>query len=162
MADDLSDSLDSLRFLVARPGTFSQFYPETTDEMVLQTLIDGLAEAHLMGLLMDTTSDEDGILNPPLASGQLALVLLFSAVRFLRSELINRNTTVRYKAGSAEYETSQGVNLLRDLLASLQKQLDKLIDNAEVAGGSAIFYMADQYLARVCCDWHPGQNEHGW
>lgn len=162
MADDLNDSLDSLRFLVARPGTFATFYPETTDDMILRTLVDGFAEAHLEGLLLDYDCDEDGILTPDLNRGQVALVVLFAAVRFLRSELINRNTSVRYKAGSAEYETAQGIQLLRDLLASLQAQKDRLVDLVDAYGGARAFYMADQYLTRVVADYQPAHIVSGW
>jgi hypothetical protein len=80
MADDLSDSLDSLRYAVARPGTFTTNYPETTDDMLLQTLMDGFAEAQLMGLLGTYSVDEDGFVSPALTGGQVALVVLFAAV----------------------------------------------------------------------------------
>ncbi len=160
--EDLADATDSLRFLVARPGTFTDFYPETNDDMLVQMLMDGLAETHLEGLLLDYTSDSDGLLTPALSSGQSALVVLFAAVRFLRAELINRNTSVTYKAGSAEYSTAQGVQLLRDLLNSLSAQKDRLIAAAGSGGGASAFYMADQYLTRVVADWAPVHLVSGW
>jgi hypothetical protein len=152
MADDLSDSLDSLRYAVARPGTFTTNYPETTDDMLLQTLMDGFAEAQLMGLLGTYSVDEDGFVSPALTGGQVALVVLFAAVRFLRSELINRNTSVVYEAGSTHYETTQATNILRDILKALQVQKDAVTDalaNGGTTGGAQAFYMADQYLARL-------------
>jgi hypothetical protein len=149
MADDLSDSLDSLRYLVARPGTFTTFYPETTDDMLLQVLVDGMAEAHLEGLLLDYESDEDGILTPALSSGQVALVTLFASIRFLRAELINRNTSVVYQAGSARYETTQATNILRDILKGLIAQKDRITEVGASSGAGAAFYMADQYLTRA-------------
>lgn len=153
--DELGEATDSLRYLVARPGTFSDFYPETTDDHLLQVLIDGMAECQLMGLLLDNASDADGILTPALTSGQAAMVTLFGAVRFLRAELINRNTSVVYEAGSAHYETTQATNILRDILKALQTQKDKVIALlGGGSGGAAAFYMADQYLARVAWDWN--------
>ncbi len=149
MANDLGDSLDSLRFLVARPGMFASFYPETTEDMLLQVLIDGMAEAHLELLLLDYESDEDGLLTPDMSSGQVALVVLFAAIRFLRAELINRTTQVVYKAGSAHYETTQATNILRDILKGLLAQRDRVIQAAATSGAGAAFYMADQYLARI-------------
>lgn len=160
--DDLADATDSLRFLVARPGTFDDLYPETTDDMLIQVLMDGLAEAHLEGLLLTYLSDIDGLLTPALDSGQAALVILFAAIRFLTAELLNRNLSVRYKAGSAEYETSQSSNLLRDLLRRLQDQKDRLIAAVDVYGGARAFYMADQYLTRVVADWAPVHLVSGW
>jgi hypothetical protein len=162
MADDLSESLDSLRFLVARPGTFAALYPETTDDMLLQVMIDAMAEAHLEGLLLTYESDIDGLLTPALDSGQIALVILFAAVRFLTAELLNRNISVRYKAGPAEYETAQSSTLLRDLLRRLQDQKDRLIAAVDVYGGARAFYMADQYLTRVVADWAPVHLVSGW
>jgi hypothetical protein len=116
MADDLSDSLDSLRYLVARPGTFTTFYPETTDDMLVSVLVDALAEAHLEGCCWTLPATRTASSPRPWPSGQVALVVLFAAVRFLRGELINRNTSVTYKAGSADYETTQATNILRDIL----------------------------------------------
>jgi hypothetical protein len=148
--EDLSDAVASLQYLVARPGTFSTFYPETTDDMVVSVLVDALAECHLEGLLLDTTSDEDGFMTPALADGQVALVVLFAAVRFLRGELINRNTAVTYKAGSAEYTTSQSTNILRDILAGLLAQRASVIAaiGTTLGGAGTAFAMADQFLIR--------------
>lgn len=148
--EELADAVDSLRYLVARPGTFEQFYPETTEDMVISVLVDALAEAHLEGLLLDYDADEDGVLTPSLTQGQVALVVLFGAVRFLRAELLNRNTSVTYKAGSAVYETTQSTNILRDILKGLLAQRDRAVELSGTSGGAAAaFYMADQYLARV-------------
>ena len=152
--EELADATDSLRYLVARPGTFSDFYPETTDDMLIRVLVDGMAEAQLMGLLLDYDSDEDGILTPALSSGQAAMVTIFAAVRFLRAELINRNTQVVYEAGSTHYETTQATNILRDILKGLVNQKDAVIALIGAGtGGASAFYMADQYLARVVHDW---------
>ena len=147
--EELADAVDSLRYAVARPGTFSDFYPETTDDMLLAVLIDGMAECQLEGLLLDYSTDEDGILTPALSSGQAAMVTLFAALRFLRSELMNRNTSVAYKAGSASYETTQATNILRDIMKALQAQKDRVVDLGGASGASSAFYMADQFLARL-------------
>ena len=147
--EELADAVDSLKYLVARPGTFGTLFPETTDDMLAALLLDGFAEAQLMGLLSDHVADEDGIVSPEIDSGQAALVTIFAAVRFLRAELINRNFEVTYKAGSAEYHTVQSSTLLRDILASLEGQKKTVIDTGMLAGVSSAFYMADQYLARA-------------
>jgi hypothetical protein len=152
---DLSDSLDSLRYLIATPGTFTAAYPNTTDDMLLQVMMDGFAEAQLERIIPATyTMDEDGIVTPALTGGQIALVAIFASVRFLRVAFLNLNTAVTYKAGSAEYHTEQSGALLRDILADLRAQKDRLIAAAEGGTGSnagnVAFFMADQYLARVC------------
>lgn len=147
--EELAEAVDSLRYLVARPGTFSDFYPETTEDMLIAVLVDGMAEAHLEGLLLDNDVDADGILTPALSSGQGALVVLFAAVRFLRSELINRYTQVVYEAGSAHYETTQATNILRDILKGLLAQKDRVTQAGASSGAGSAFLMADQYLHRV-------------
>lgn len=166
MADDLNDAIDSLRYMVARPGMFATLYPETTDDMILQVLLDGMAEAQMMGLLLQNTYTEDGFVSPSLAPGQVALVTLFAGVRFMRAELLNRNTSVVYEAGSAHYETTQATNILRDILKALETQKGTI--TAQLAtGGTAFagtaFYMADQYLARVWDSYHhAGDVAVGW
>lgn len=154
---DLGESLDSLRYLVAIPGTFSTAYPDTTDDMLLQVLMDGFAETQLMGLMKDHQVDTDGIVTPRLGGGQLSMVLIFAAVRFMRTVLLNTNTAVTYKAGSAEYHTENSASLLRDILADLAAQKKAIL--ALLGGGSsgaAAFFMADQYLNRVVWDYEPG------
>jgi hypothetical protein len=161
MTAEMADLVESLRYLVARPGTFEQFYPETTDDALISCLCDGLAEAHLEGLLMAYDCDENGIVSPALSSGRAAVVVLFAGLRFIRSELLNRSEAVVYKAGSAVYEATQSTNILRDIMKALQAQKDRIV--AKFAdggtGGSSAFYMADQYLARVRCD---GYDLPGW
>jgi hypothetical protein len=149
--EDLSEATESLKNLVARPGTFEIFYPETTDDMLAAVLMDGFAETQLEGLMADYAMDDDGFVTPEISRGQAALVALYAAVRFLRAELINRNTNEVYKAGSASYEYTQATNILRDILKGLLSQKDR-VTAAIGAGGpgaaGAAFFMADQYLAR--------------
>lgn len=152
---DLSESLDSLRYLVAVPGGFDASFPDTTEDMLLQVMADAFAEAQLMGVLTKFEIDEDGIVTPGLSSGQSALVALFAGVRLMRATLINTPMSVTYKAGSAEYSTTQSSSVLRDILAELTAQkkaiLDALADgDYGLLGGAKAFYMADQYLARAC------------
>lgn len=152
--DELADAVDSLKNLVARPGTFASWYPETTDDMVLAVLVDGLAECHLMGLLLDFESDDGGSIDADLSSGQGSMVVLFAAVRFMRAELFNRNTSVVYAAGTARYETTQATNILRDILKALEAQKNAIIEAIGSAGGQSEigFFMADQYLSRAVWD----------
>jgi hypothetical protein len=166
MADDLNDAIDSLRYMVARPGLFETLYPETTEDMLLQVLLDGMAEAQMTGLLLDHSYTDDGYISPPLSAGQTALVTLYAAVRFIRAELLNRNTSVVYAAGSARYETVQATNILRDILSALSKQKDAIsakLEQGGTASAGTAFYMADQYLARLWDSYHhAGEVAAGW
>lgn len=163
--DDLSESIASLRDLVATPGTFATFYPDTTAEDLLRVLEDALAECQLERMLRGH-SVEDGYVTPALSQGQVALVVIFAAVRFMRASLLNANASVTYKAGSAEYSTSTSASLLKAILDDLKAQKDRLIDAAAggdgPGAGNVAFYMADQYLARVCADWSPQPVACGW
>lgn len=161
MADtdtDLSESVTSFEYLVAVPGTFAATYPDTTDDMVTQVLMDAFAEAQLMGLLGTFAMDDGGVVTPALSNGQVALVVIFAAIRFMRIALGNASTSVTYKAGSAEYATSTSALLLRDILSDLNAQKNAIIatlsSGGTVAAGQA-FYMADQFLARVAWDFYP-------
>lgn len=163
--DDLSESIASLRDLVATPGTFASAYPDTTKDDLLRVLEDAFAECQLEKMLR-RHSVEDGYVTPSLTQGEVALVLIFAAVRFMRASLLNANASVTYKAGSAEYSTTTSATLLKAILDDLKAQKDRLIDLAEQGdgpdAGNAAFYMADQYLARVCADWNPMPVSCGW
>ncbi len=162
--DDLSGAVDGLKHLMARPGTFETFFPETTDDMVLAVLVDAAAECHMEGLLLDYDISEDGFASPELSGGQVALISIFAAVRFLRAELINRNTNEVYEAGSAHYEFTQATNILRDILKGLIAQKERAIAAGATGAidAAAAFFMADQYLARVCADAYPQTVHVGW
>lgn len=155
--DDLSESIASLRDLVATPGTFASIYPDTTKDDLIRVLADAFAECQLEGMLLKHSVDPDGYVDPPINQGELAMVIIFAAVRFMRASLLNANASVTYKAGSAEYSTSTSATLLKAILDDLKAQKDRLIDLADQSGGpdsgNVAFYMADQYLARVCSDW---------
>lgn len=155
--DDLSELTTSVRNIVARPGTFTGSFPETTDDDIIAVLLDALGEAHLEGLLLFVDADEDGMLDVDITRAQGALLVLLAGVRFLRTILLNTSSHVRYEAGPAVYEQDKSTNLLRDILADLIAQktrvLDQLKDEAEGPNAQArAFYLADQYLIRVCTD----------
>jgi hypothetical protein len=161
---DLSESLDSLRYLVAVPGTFASVYPDTTEDMLLQILRDGFAEAQLMGLFSSYTIDEDGIVEPGLSGGEIALVVLFSAIRLIRVAMLNSTSSVTYKAGSAEYATTTSATLLKDILDDLKAQKNAviaLLSSGGTAQAGEAFAMADQFLIRVLDDWYYGPAYEG-
>ncbi len=160
-ATDLSEYLDSLRYLVAVPGGFSASFPDTTEDMLAQVMADAFAEAQLMGLFKNYELDED-IVTPELSGAQLSLVSLFAGIRLMRSTLINTPMSVTYKAGSAEYSRQQSSSVLRDILADLaaqKKAILALLGSGGTAQAGAAFYMADQYLARL---WDDAPVSVGW
>jgi hypothetical protein len=129
--DDLTDLADSVRNLVARPGTFETLFPETSEEMLTSLLLDGLLD-------QDITHAEG------------SLVALFAGIRLLRAELINRVMHARYEAGSAVYEEDYNVTLYNQILKDLAAQKDRIVKDQVAGAGNyeGAFSMADQYVHR--------------
>lgn len=147
--DDLTELIPTLQNHVARPGTFATLFPETTDDMLTQCLLDGLAEVQLEGLLLNVDYDGDGMLDPEITNAQGALIALFAAIRLLRAELMNRVMHRRYQAGTAIFEEDYNVTLYNTILAQLVAQKDRVTaDIIDGRTGDSIFEMADQFVRR--------------
>lgn len=146
---DLGDYVDSLRAVLARPGTFSDLFPETTDDGLIQLLRDGLAEANMEQLLTGYVSDINGIVRPEMPPGGVAMVVLFAGVRLVRSEILNRITSTKYTAGPVSAEQSYSTNILRDVAKALEAQKTVLINLYRASSAGASFYMTDSYIANA-------------
>lgn len=146
---DLVDSTDSLRRVLARPGTFSTLFPETTQDDLVGVLLDGLAEVQLDGMLTEFSFDDTGTVTPDLTAPQSALVILYAGVRLIRSELLNRAQHKRYVgAGGVTFEEDQATNVLRDIMKTLNDQKERI---REIASRDYVgaFGMVDQYFVRA-------------
>ncbi len=152
---DLALFTQSLRNVVARPGTYADLFPETTDDLLIQVLADGLAECHLEATLLGYEADDNALVRPPLASGQIALVVLYAGLRLLRSELVNRVTSTKYVAGPVSAETTYATNVLRDIMKALQAQKDRVTILLSTNTAATAFSMADSYAAN---NWGIGPN----
>lgn len=144
---DLAIYTDSVRSILARPGTFSDLFPETTDDHLIAVLADGLAEAHLEGVLLDRLADDNYLVREPLTSGQGALLVLYAGLRLIRAELFNRVTSYKYVAGPVSSEGTYATNILRDIMKALQTQKDAV--TTLILAGSTVtsaFLMADSYI----------------
>ncbi len=161
MADaqtDLSDYVDNLRYMVAIPGGFAASFPDTTEDMLITVLVDGFAEAQLFGLFSTHEVTEAGLVTPGLTRGEIAVVILFASVRLMRTIILNGQQSVTYKAGSAEYSTQASATVLRAILSDLTNQRNSVVDllaSGGIAQAASAFYMADQYVARICSDYSP-------
>ena len=151
---DLANYTDSLRNIVARPGTFLDLFPETTDDHLVAVLQDGLAECHLEQVLLNYESDDMGLVHPEMLSGETAMVVLYAGLRLLKAELFNRTTSAKYVAGPVSAETTQATNILRDIMKGLQEQKDRITKMLSTAGAGAAFVMADSYMA-CAFNWPP-------
>lgn len=158
---DLADYTESLRNVIARPGTFADLFPETTDDGLVLVLQDALAECHLEQSLLHHEADANGLVRPTLSSGQAAMVVLYAGVRLIRAELFNRVTSAKYVAGPVSAETTYATNVLRDIMKALQAQKDRVTTVQAVSGANAAFYMADQYVRREI-GYHGGHPAFAW
>ena len=146
---DLADLVEALKRTVAVPGTFSDVFPETTDEDLVGSLLDGFAEAQLDGYFIAPEVEvEDTSTTPDLSRAEGALIVLYSAVRIVQTQLINLKTSVRYEAKGLVYEAQTSASVLVALLKDLQARKVLVADRKQVGGAGAAFTMADQYLAR--------------
>lgn len=146
---DLAIYTDSVRNILARPGTFRTLFPETTDDHLVAVLQDGLAEAHLEGMLLGYESDDNGFVRPVMTSGQTALIVLFGGLRLVRGELLNRVTSAKYVAGPVSADTTYATNVLRDIMKALEAQKNRLTTLLTTATAGSAFLMADSYLANA-------------
>lgn len=150
MSTNLAELVPSLQRSVAVPGTFETTFPDTTEDDLLLTLLDGFAEAQFDGWFPANTATDLGIVDPDLTRGEGALIVLYASARMLVSEIRNRKTHTRYEAGGAVYEVDQSAQTLRELLAGLNERKADLTKRARQGTVEGAFHMADQYLARVC------------
>lgn len=146
---DLANYTDSVRNVMARPGTFSALFPETTDDNLVQLLQDALAECHLEQCLLTHESDDNGLIRPALASGETALVVLYAGIRLIRGEMLNRITSAKYVAGPVSAETTYATNVLRDIMKALEAQKIQITSLLKASSANAAFAMADAYVANA-------------
>lgn len=163
---DLAGYTESLRNVLARPGTFGDLFPETTDDGLIGLLADGLAECHLETTLSTFEADANGLVRPVMATGQIALVILYAGIRLIRGELLNRATSTKYVAGPVSAESTQSTNILRDVMKALEEQKIRITLLYASAGAGAFFSMDDAYMANAfqvppngvrLADWLPAQ-----
>lgn len=157
---DLSDFTDSLRRMVATPGTFDTVFPNTTDEDLVGSLVDGLAEAQLDGFFIKPTMydyDSDGIVTPDLTQAQLALIVIYAGSRIIQAEILARNTLFRAKAGPVEFETQQSANALTTILKDLEDRKKAILALFQNYGAGSAFTMADSYFIKAT-GYYPGMD----
>lgn len=149
----LLDLVESLKREIAVPGTFDVAFPDTTDDDLVASLADGLAEAQLDGYFQTTTVDvdDDFEVTPDLSLAGGALIVIYAGSRILRAQLRELTSNQRYKAGNVEYETSRPANLLRDELLLLTSRKKELLTASRSTGRTV--YQLDAYTGRALANW---------
>ena len=153
MADvtELSDLVEVYKREVAVPGTFSTIYPVTTATLIVASLCDAFAQAQLDGWFPTSVLDVSlAEVTPALSVAAQALVVVYAGMRFVRAELRATKTSARYKAGSVEYETTQGASVLVAILKDLTDRRAALIDAARA--GARLTHVGDGYLDKLWFD----------
>jgi hypothetical protein len=145
----LETLVDTLKRAVAVPGTFDANFPETTDDDLVASLLDGFAEAQLDGFFTKHEATDAGIVTPDLSRAQGALVALYTASRILESEIKNRKTHVRYEASGTVFEQDQSYQILVQLLKDTRERKIAILKQAQSSGAGSAFVMADNYFIRA-------------
>lgn len=124
MAVDLFDLVEPLRRATSPPG--SNAFPDSTDEEFAGYLEDAFWELRMLDMLTDYTAS-DGLVTPITGTVDLPrelqqLLILWASITIVTNELKNAETSFRAKAGPAEFETGRSAQVLRDVLAELQRR----------------------------------------
>lgn len=147
---DLSDHVEWFKREVAIPGTFATLFPETTDDDLAASLVDGIYAAKLDGWLPGVEADPDQFTTTPaLSMPGVALVVIYAGIRFVRNQIKDMLTTTRYKAGATEYETQRSASILSERLKEMTDEKKQLILNAQASRGGSPVFMRDGYQIRV-------------
>lgn len=155
MSTDLNDWVESLKRYVAVPGDFDTYFPDTTDDDLVGSLLDGFGEAQLDGFFLagtgspGWTATDAGIVTPDLTRGEMALIVLYASTRIVQTQLLNLKNRQRYEAKGALFETEQASNVLTTLLKQFNDRKTEIIQRLRTVLASSAFDMADSYFIKA-------------
>lgn len=147
---DLNDWVESLKRAVAPPGQFDTYYPDSTDDDLLGSLLDAYGECQLDGFF--TTGWEladSGVITPDITRGQAALLVIFAGVRILQTQLMNLRNEQKYEAAGAIFEVKTSSNVLTSILKQMNDRKKELIVRLRTNSASSAFSMADAYILKA-------------
>ena len=146
----LANLVEPLKREVAVPGAFDTIFPDTGDDDLIGALADGFAECRLDGFFGGNVVDLDtNMISPAISSGAAALIVIYSGIRIIRSQLRNMNSHVKYEAAGAIYEVDTAASVLTQELrdfAERKRELLTLFLRQQRAGQSV--FVTDGYLTR--------------
>jgi hypothetical protein len=145
----LSTLVEPLKRELAIPGTFSDVFPDTSDDDLVGSLADGFGEAQLRGFFstLDLAAVTDDFeTSEDLSLAGIATIIIFTSMRIIRAQIRAMNTLERYKAGPAEFEIQKAATILKSELDYLAERLDDIIAES-VSPPLAV--QLDGYGARV-------------
>lgn len=140
--------VESLKREVAIPGTFSTVFPETTDDDLAGSLVDGFWRAKIDGWFSKVEVTDTGLTTPDLSRDGQQLVVLYAAAQIIRSQLRNLASRRTYKVGTVEATTEYGASALVQQLKDLTETLDEIRRRAIYGVGTPVTTF-DGYALRV-------------
>lgn len=150
---DLTLHVGWLKREVAVPGTFRSLFPTITDDDLAAALVDGLYRAKLDGWLPTVNADPDTFqADQPLASEAIAVIVLYTAIKFVQNQITNMPTGQRYEApGGIVVDTQRSASVLAERLKQLHAEKKDLL--AAIGGGTTrprtTIHMSDGYAIRA-------------
>ncbi len=118
------DLVEPLKRTVSPPGV--EVFPDATDTEFAGYLSDAFWEIRMLGMFTNYTESDLEVFpitgTTDLPREQQSLIIVFAAITIVTNELKAMETVFRVKAGPAEFETQKSANLLKDVLAELQRR----------------------------------------
>lgn len=157
MTTQLTSLSASLKNAVAVPGSFDATFPDMGGGDILQSLMNGMAEAMLDGFFPGVDFTDQGVVDRDLTRPEGALIVIYSGAQIVSAQLRNLKASTRAKAGPVEFEQTTHASVLTAELKRLEARKKELREQASQAGAGAAFYMADRYMGEVVgwSEWSP-------
>lgn len=147
---DLNDWVESLKRAVAPPGQFDTYFPDTTDDDLLGSMLDAYGECQLDGFFTSGWDLTDaGIITPDIGRGQAALLVIFAGVRIIQTQLLNFKSEQKYEAAGAIFDVKTSSNVLTSILKQMNDRKKDLILRLRTNSASSAFSMADAYILKA-------------
>lgn len=147
---DLADLVEPLKRELAVPGTFETTFPDTDDDALGASLLDGFSEARLQGFFSDVVLDVDtGETDLDLSLAGQALIVLFTASRIIRAQMRSLNTSEKYSAKTGtSFEIQKSATLLKGELDYMRDRINELVAAARAAR-APLAVVLDSYVSRA-------------
>lgn len=157
---DLNDLVETLKREVAIPGAFEASFPNTTDDDLLGSLLDALAEAQLDGFLNHVSADEGGVTTPDISKAAGALITIYAGIRIVRNEIKNFDSHFRAESSGQVFERDKAASALTESLKDLRERKKGLQEIGKRGGTGTPVYTHDGYAIRSTSAFFPDELGH--
>lgn len=144
--------IDPLKRAMAVPGVFDEAFANTSDDDLINTLVDAFYEAKFDGFFSGTDVDLDtGDITPEITRAYASVIILYASSQVLFSTLRNVKTSQKYVAGPVSAEWASSATLLKAELDRIAARKDDILERQRLAG-SRLFFL-DGYMSREANTW---------